>query len=85
VLTVKEKRIKGAASLYGRKVSPRVSAEILLPSHIFQDRSVSVLETICEYMKDSMGLNYHEIAVMLNRDDRTVWTCYNRAKEKRKK
>jgi len=61
------------------------SAEILLPTHIFQDRQVSVLEAISEFMKDSMGLTYHEIAVMLNRDDRTIWTCYNRAREKRKK
>ena len=61
------------------------NADILLPSHIFQDRSVSVLEAISEYMKDAMGLTYHEIAVLLNRDDRTIWTCYSRAKEKRKK
>ncbi len=56
-----------------------------MPTHIFKDRKVSVLEAISEYMKDTMGLSYHEIAVMLNRNDRTIWTCYNRAKQKRKK
>lgn len=61
-----------------------VGNEIFLPTGIFKDRDVSVLEAISEYMKDSMGLTYHEIAVMLNRDDRTIWTCYNRAKQKRK-
>jgi len=30
-------------------------------------------------------MSYHEIAVMLNRDDRTIWTAYNKAKEKKKK
>jgi len=29
------------------------------------------------------GLTYHEIAVITNRDDRTIWTVYNRAKKKR--
>lgn len=68
-----------------KKDSSKSTAEILLPTHIFQDRDVSVLEAISEYMKDSMGLSYHEIAQMLSRDDRTIWTCYNRAKIKRKK
>jgi hypothetical protein len=27
-------------------------------------------------------MSFHEIAVLLNRDDRTIWTCYNRAKKK---
>ena len=37
-----------------------------------------------EYLKDKLNLTYHEIAVLLNRDDRTIWTCYNIAKKKRK-
>lgn len=56
-----------------------------IPSSIFLDRRVSVLETIVEYLKEKRKLNYHEIAVLLNRDDRTVWTCYSRAKKKRAK
>ena len=56
-----------------------------IPSSIFLDRNVSVLESIVEYLKDERGLNYHEMAVLLNRDDRTIWTCYNRAKKKRAK
>ena len=56
-----------------------------IPSSIFLDREVSVLEAIVEYLKDERGLSYHEMAVLLNRDDRTVWTCYNRAKKKRRK
>ena len=54
-----------------------------IPSSIFLDRGVSVLEAIVEYLKDKRGLSYHEMAVLLNRDDRTVWTCYNRAMKKR--
>ena len=58
---------------------------ILIPLSIFLDRSVSVLEAIVEYLKDERGLNYHDMAVLLNRNDRTVWTCYDRAKKKRAK
>ena len=54
-----------------------------IPSSIFLDRGVSVLEAIVEYLKDKRELTYHKIAVLLNRDDRTIWTCYNRAKKKR--
>jgi len=55
---------------------------ILIPLSVFLDRGVSVLEAISEYLKDGKGLSYHEIAVLLNRNDRTIWTCYNRAKKK---
>jgi len=58
---------------------------IAIPSSIFKDRKLSVLEIISEFLKEQEGLTYHEIAVLLGRDDRTIWTCYKRAKEKRKK
>jgi len=61
-----------------------VKSSISIPSSIFKDRSLSVLEAITEYLKDKKSLTYHEIAVLLNRDDRTIWTCYQRAKKKRK-
>jgi hypothetical protein len=54
-----------------------------IPLSIVCDRNVSVFETIVEYLKNHYGLTYHEIAVLLNRDDRTIWTVYNRAMKKR--
>jgi DNA-binding NarL/FixJ family response regulator len=56
-----------------------------VPSRIFKDRNVAVLEAVVEYMKDIEGLSYHEIAVLLNRNERTIWTVYSRAKQKRKR
>ena len=53
-----------------------------IPVSILQDRNISVLENIAVYLKDTFGLNYHSIAVLLNRDDRTIWTVYQRAKKK---
>ncbi|MBU0980905.1 MAG: sigma-70 region 4 domain-containing protein [Nanoarchaeota archaeon] len=54
-----------------------------IPISVLRDRSLKPLEAIVEYLKDIQGLTYHEIAELLNRDDRTIWTVYNRAKKKR--
>ena len=55
---------------------------ILIPSNIFKNRSLSILEALVEYLKEKRSLTYHEIAELLERDDRTIWTVYNRAKKK---
>lgn len=56
---------------------------LTVPSHIFLDRDLAPLESISEYLREEKGLSYHEIAVLVGRDDRTIWTCYNRAQKKR--
>lgn len=61
------------------------SNEINIPISVLSDRSLAALESVVEYMKDKLGLSYHEIAMLLKRDDRTIWTCYNRARKKRAK
>ncbi len=53
-----------------------------IPSSIFRDRSLSVLEVLVRYLKDEKKLSFHEIAVLLNRDDRTIWTVYSRGRKK---
>ena len=58
---------------------------VMIPIQILKDRTVSVLERVVEYLKEDENMSYHEIAEALNRNDRTIWTCYNRAKKKRKK
>ena len=45
-----------------------------IPVKILQDRNLSVLENIASFLKDTYGLTYHKIALLLNRDDRTIWT-----------
>jgi len=56
---------------------------VAIPSSIFIDRALAPLESITEHLIDNEGLSFHEVAVLLNRDDRTIWTCYNRAQKKR--
>lgn len=68
------------------KISTRKSKDdIKIPISVFADRSLASLEAVVEYMKEKLDLSYHEIAVLLKRNDRTIWTCYHRAKEKRSK
>lgn len=67
-----------------RKESDVPSSHVLIPTSVFRDRTLKVLESLVEYLKESEGLTYHQIAKLLNRDDRTIWTVYQRAKKKRK-
>ena len=55
-----------------------------VPVSILQDRNLSVLENVVSYLKDTFGLTYHNAAVLLNRNDRTIWTVYQRSKKKKK-
>jgi len=56
-----------------------------IPTMIFKDRRLAVLESIVAYLKENKGMQYHEIAEMLNRDQRTIWTVYQRTLKKRTK
>ncbi len=57
---------------------------INIPSFVFKDRTLSVLEVMVEYMRDNKKFTFREIALILNRDERTIWTVYRRGKLKRK-
>ena len=66
----------------GRKRVKEVSSEISIPVSLLQNRKLAPLEAISEYLKEIQGMSYSEIARATNRNDRTIWTCYNRAKKK---
>ncbi|MEA3430105.1 MAG: hypothetical protein U9R08_02430 [Nanoarchaeota archaeon] len=76
---------KKEGSLYVGKSENPSGNFVRIPVSLFVDRSLSVLEVLVEYLKEEMHYTYHEIAVMTNRDDRTIWTVYNRAQKKRLK
>ena len=58
------------------------SSTIFLPTGIFSNRKLSFLESIVKYLKENLGYTNHEIALLINRDERNVWTLYNRAQKK---
>jgi len=64
-----------------KKVKGRLNVKDsrLIPISIFTKKSL--LETVALYLRDNFDLSYHEIAILLRRDDRTIWTVCNR-KEK---
>jgi hypothetical protein len=57
--------------------------EISIPISVFKNRKLGMLENAVVFLKEKCKLNYHEIAVLLNRDDRTIWSSYNKAKKKK--
>jgi len=61
-----------------------VQREIKIPVTIFTKR-LGMLESISLYLRDDAGLSFSLIAKLLERDYKTVWTSYNKAKKKIKK
>ena len=78
--SIKRKKLSRKDAEAGIK---KTTESVSLPSKIFKDRGLSVLEVLVEHLKDGHSLTYHEIAVLLNRDDRTIWTVYHRTQKKR--
>lgn len=66
----------------GKRSQISSESNLDIPSQIFQNRSLSVLESLVKYLKEEKNLTYSEIARLLNRDDRTIWTVYARVKKK---
>ncbi|MBW2974268.1 hypothetical protein KY366_00990 [Candidatus Woesearchaeota archaeon] len=88
ILNRDERTIWGAYSSSRKKMAQRFvegNTGLYVPISILRDRSLSVLESITEYLRDELGLRYCKVASLLNRDDRTVWTVYQRAKRKRRR
>ena len=55
---------------------------ISIPLNIFRNRRLSILESIVNYLKIDKGLKNSEIAEMLDRDSKNIWTLYSRVKKK---
>lgn len=66
-----------------KKVPDKFSSfsNISIPLSIFKNREL--VESLVVYLKEVFEFSYHKIALLLNRDDRTIWTVYQRAKKKK--
>ena len=53
----------------------------MIPLSIFKDKRLTVLESITIYLKEK-EMKFSEIAKLLERDQRNIWTIYSRAKKK---
>ena len=54
-----------------------------IPISVIQDRSLSIMEVVVEHLS-SLGLRNSEIAKLLARSPKTIYTVHVRAKAKRK-
>ena len=59
----------------------KVSAKAV-PVSIFSNTKLSPTESLVSHLKEKLSLTYHEIAVLLSRNDRTIWTVYSRSRKK---
>jgi hypothetical protein len=57
----------------------------VIPLSIFSDRKYSNLEAVVLFAKEEYSLRFSDLAAILHRDQRTIWTVYNRALKKRAK
>ncbi|MBL7055569.1 hypothetical protein ISS07_01510 [Candidatus Woesearchaeota archaeon] len=56
--------------------------KFFIPSYILRNENLSVLENLVKYLKEELNLKYSEIARILERDQRTIWTTYKKAETK---
>ncbi|VVB82200.1 beta-1,4-mannooligosaccharide phosphorylase [uncultured archaeon] len=54
-----------------------------LPISIFKNNKLTILESLVYYLRN-MKMKYSEIAEILNRDERNIWTTYSRITNKMK-
>ncbi len=69
-----------------RKVSDKIetTSKILVSTKIFRDRNLSISEALVHYLR-TKGMKNAEVARMLGKDPRNVWTLYSRAVRKLRK
>lgn len=64
------------------KVEKEIFEEIKIPVKIFDNKFLSCLEAIVKYLKENLKLRFVKIALLLNRNSRTIWTTYQKVKKK---
>lgn len=88
LLNRSSKTIWQAYNSAAKKHPPKFLVEesmYFFPLGILRARKLSVLESIVVYLRDELGLSNKEIADLLKRSSKTIWTCYSRAKKKSKR
>jgi len=69
----------------GKKLKKRLAVDkktIWIPISIFTDKKLGLLESLTKYLREDIEMTNYQIASALNRDNRTIWTSYSRAKKK---
>ncbi len=81
---IKEKHNLSSNEILSLAEEKPVAKEILVPVSVFSTEELSALGSLCKYLKEELEFSYSKIALLLNRNHRTIWTTYNNAIEKLK-
>jgi len=57
--------------------------ELIIPASLFETK-LAPAESLIKYLKENLKMKHSEIASLLNRDDRTIWTLYQQSLTKKK-
>ena len=82
IWTTVENALKKMKKVEFKKFIENIDERVNVPVEIFSNRKLSVLESISMFLKEKHSMRYHDIAKILGKDDRTIWTVVNRAKKK---
>jgi len=80
-----ERNIWHAYDKASRKYPARLvpsETKYFVPVSILENRKLSPLEAVAYYLKTAYKLNFHEVGVLLHRNDRTIWTVCKKAEDK---
>jgi hypothetical protein len=53
-----------------------------VPLSLFSHSRLGVLECVVKFLRENQNMSYSGIAMLLNRNDRTIWTTYRKALKK---
>ncbi|MBN4049194.1 hypothetical protein JYT91_01110, partial [archaeon AH-315-M20] len=67
--------------LYEAFVKGKEEETLLIPVSIFSTK-LAPAEALIKYLKETHDINYHEISILINRNERGVWASYQRAIKK---
>ncbi|MCX6710176.1 MAG: hypothetical protein NTV63_04480 [Candidatus Woesearchaeota archaeon] len=53
-----------------------------IPISAFANSNLGILESAVKFLRENRKMRYSEIALLIKRNERTIWTAYHKAKEK---
>ena len=59
--------------------------ENLIPLNLFSNKKLGIMESLVKFLVENKHMRLNEISNLLNRDNRTVWSVYDKTKKKMKK
>lgn len=77
--------LRGNMENYSNKKKSRLPSKFYLDFSIFRNNKLTTFEAIVKYLKEEKGFTYRKIGLILGRDERNIWTVYNRGKKKSEK